>query len=151
MWGKKIYPIFVCIILLPLIGDYLSDSLKFQKNLKRLFIWVCEYSWQELKQAKNPQRIYCMINGLQTRKHSYSVATAKTFKPCHYQLKSKDYTTKSEEKMRKKKQKWEEVGTLIPKSRNENQKWSPQKANTIVNKITLGKSYHGRWNGFWKV
>lgn len=41
--GGKDLPKFICIILLPLFGDYISDRLKFRKNLKRLFIlsmWV---------------------------------------------------------------------------------------------------------------
>lgn len=112
MWGEKIYHNFsVLFYYLYLVIIYLTDS-NFKRIWKGFLLWVCVYSWQGLRQAKSPQRIYCMIDGLQTRKCSYSVVTAQTFKPYHYQLKSKKSATKSEGRMRRKKQKWEEVGIL---------------------------------------
>lgn len=41
MLGGGMSPKYVCIILLPLFGDYISDRLKFQKNFGKTF--YCEY------------------------------------------------------------------------------------------------------------
>lgn len=61
MW-EKIYPKYVFTILLPLFGD-LRDS-----NSKRIWkgflLYLCGYSWQQLRQAKSSQRRYRMIDDL---------------------------------------------------------------------------------------
>lgn len=133
----------------------MSDRLKFQKNLKRLFIVSIYVTIHGKTWAKSPQRRYCIIDGLQTRKCSLIQ---------WWQLKNPSliiisWNTKTiQQKVRGKwegeNKKWVEVGILTSKIRYEDNNETPRfsaivskkkKKNVRSEKRREQKPWCGEW------